>query len=140
MGIGPVLNPDSYAVYINLARALRFEEEWMENGNCRNRTPEQEQWWLLDKSDPRHDAEHEKMAATSCMSCPVQWDCLAFAIREQQRGCIWGLRWVDRKELKKERDALDLIEQARQDKRPVDSIRGVIAERQALRRAKRTAA
>lgn len=127
----PVLEQDSYPAYIALARALRHEEVWRARGNCAGRGAEELWAWTLNKSEEGWDPVREKMALLSCAMCPVKYDCLEWALREQQIGCIWALKWTHRKQLLKQPDWREIIEQARTENWSLDNVLDLIRRRHA---------
>jgi hypothetical protein len=132
----PVLEEGSQPAYISLARHIYAEwDDWGCLGNCWGRSEKERGAWTKDKGDEGFDYHQEQMALRSCEMCPVQWDCVTFALREEQMGSIFALKWWDRKKLRKEPDALALIEQARLEGRAVRSVLRVVARRELIRAA-----
>src|SRR5215213_1588388 len=60
-----------------------LDDRWMARGACVGRP---ESWWSAAASRTRH----VERARAVCSGCPVQDECLAFALRSRIRGGVWG--------------------------------------------------
>jgi WhiB family redox-sensing transcriptional regulator len=58
-------------------------EDWKDQGSCRSSDPDA---FFPDKGDPWGAKE----AVRVCRMCPVQRDCLEYALRREERFGIWG--------------------------------------------------
>lgn len=108
-----------------------LDESWKERARCRgaSRRPGRQKIWFLEDGDPglgvdgAEDLPRRKitgpqlaqMALAECAICPVQWDCVSYAIKGRQEHCVYAVRATDRKFLRKEfpKTWEDEVEQAR---------------------------
>lgn len=58
---------------------------WVQQAACRDHAPSRD-WWF-----PEHGETHlAKRAAAICQGCPVQADCLDYALTNNERHGIWA--------------------------------------------------
>jgi len=95
--------------YLNLVRPLR-DEAWREEGNCRaeKRGQAQQHYWCGQKAHNREPGgvtkKQREMALALCEMCPVQWECVTFAILMGDPFCAWAVELEDRILLSKTAD------------------------------------
>jgi WhiB family transcriptional regulator, redox-sensing transcriptional regulator len=76
-----------------------LEEEWQEQAACQE--VDQDLFFSLDETDQRE-------ALQLCRGCPVQQDCLRFAIEQREMYGIWGgMRESERRSMIRERRRQD---------------------------------
>lgn len=56
------------------------------------------EWWWVEPDDPRHQT-----ARQVCASCPVQADCLAWAVAHGERHGLWGGVWMPERQDRRRR-------------------------------------
>lgn len=122
-----ILKGSSATSYLDLFRPLE-EEVWRKDGNCHeDRRPKtMQRYWLMNKrnnADPRGitDEQHE-MALALCEMCPVQWQCVSFAIVQNDKFHIWAVDGADRKLLRRQGDWRGLLAIAEAERRSVASL------------------
>jgi hypothetical protein len=58
-------------------------------------------------------------ALTICRTCPVQYDCVAWAVYVDEKGGTWGLAGDDMEYLKRRPDAVEFITRAQRRNTPI---------------------
>lgn len=111
--------------------ARDLDRSWMEHGSCKGHTGHMQWAWLIN-GDRRYTdlpgpsgtvtvltANLIKAALAICRNCPVQYDCVEWAVRVDETGGTWGLGREDMEWLKKRPEPLAFIAQARRRGQPV---------------------
>lgn len=112
---------DDLPTYIR--RAFGKDRTWMVEGSChpRNRPSEiTEMAWKVPYGETRivdgvkYEGERmERIALPICANCPQQWLCTRWAIEVDERTGTWGVGYGQLRWLKKQPDALNIIDTAR---------------------------
>lgn len=121
--------------------------DWQLKGRCRGRTGLIASAWRV-----QHGGESKigtititndrliEFALSVCATCPVQWDCTAFALITSAPACTYGcdiadLRWLAQREKDAPGYAFDLIDAARELALPVQVL---VAQRRRHTQRKRS--
>ena len=122
-----LLKGSSAISYLDLLRPLA-QETWRLEGNCHEsrRPTNMQRYWLMNRrnnADPTGitDDQHE-MALALCEMCPVQRQCVSFAITQKDKFHIWAVDPDDRKVLRRERDWPELLAIAAAEGRSVAAV------------------
>lgn len=113
--------------YLNLPRALS-EETWRAEGNCTapNRGQAQQHYWCGVKANNAQKGGVTKaqyaMALALCEICPVQWECVRYAILMNDPFCAWAVDLEDRVLLSQLDDWQERIAMAKAAGRSVASV------------------
>lgn len=67
-------------------------------------------------------SELVKYALILCSNCPAQYDCATFAVKATMIAGTWSVPITQLRWLQNQPDALDMIEQAREDDVPVQAM------------------
>jgi len=107
-GFDPNADPDSWPAYISSIRNAS-ETSWFLAARCRDGGPYSPEYWTTGDTSPLGLRKRD-MAEMECQICPVQWDCVRYAI---DTGDKWNLcavppdrRWI----LRQRPDWRDLVE------------------------------
>ena len=79
-----------------IGRALAHPEDWMEEARCRGADPS---IFFPVGSKKRLPAEARRAAREFCGACPVQEECLDYAIRNKEEDGIWGSQTPDQRKI-----------------------------------------
>jgi hypothetical protein len=122
-----ILKGSSATSYLDLLRPLE-EEAWRKDGNCHEdrRPKNMQRYWLMNRrnnADPRGITDEQyELACAMCEICPVQWQCVSFAITQRDKFHIWAVDGDDRKVLRREPDWRDLLAVAEAERRSVAAV------------------
>lgn len=122
-----LLKGSSAISYLDLLRPLN-EEVWRKDGNCHEsrRPKNMQRYWLMNRrnnADPTGISDEQyALACAMCEICPVQWQCVSFAIVQKDKFHIWAVDIEDRKVLKRERDWRELLAVAEAERRSVAAV------------------
>jgi len=110
-GFDPNADPDSWPSYIR-SICDAADTSWFGHARCRDGGPAE--YWTTSDTSPLGQRKRD-MAELECQICPVQWDCVQYAI---DTGDKWNLCAVppDRRALLRQqsnwRDRVEMAEEA----------------------------
>lgn len=107
-------------LYITAASGL--DVSWKPVGLCLKGSKGRQNAWLTMKGDPGFSKEKMALALGTCEICPVQHDCVIFAIKSLSTYGIYAITKENRKALAKYPDWEERVERARAECRPVSSV------------------
>jgi len=94
----------------------------MERGLCRSRNHGQSNAWFLQRYDTDYSREALALALGTCEICPVQWECASYAIDGECIYGIWAVKRDDRRALGKKVGWREMMQEAKENCRPVSSV------------------
>jgi hypothetical protein len=101
-------------------RARGRDKKWMIDGRCRGHTGDMKYAWRIDPDRKVaviagvtvRVAELISAALKVCVGCPVQYDCVSWAVFVDEKGGTWGLSTDDMDWLKRRTDWETIIAKA----------------------------
>ena len=111
-----------------ITAAIGLDRAWMEQGTCygwgSNRPGQPTPWQVSPGQNVNgvSGAELVRYAQIICFACRAQYDCLRFAIEGNMIAGTWAVRAKTLTWLQSQPDAVDLVEMARANQIPVQTI------------------
>ena len=122
----PVLEEDSGPLYLRAVMGL--DKTWARSAACVGVPEAARRYWDAEPEGFGAKPTEARIARAFCRGCPVQWDCVTYAIESKSEFCTWAVHAPDRRLLAK-RNGKDgrsswqeLVEKARVDQVPVQDL------------------
>jgi hypothetical protein len=119
-----VVQPTGSPVYVKALEEIG-DTSWMEDGRCRRPGVDTSVWiYGIDKT--KRSKKIRELALAECQLCPVQWECVSFAIRTLDDWNVCAVEIEDRRLLAATPDWQELLDMAQEARKSVTQLIGYL--------------
>lgn len=125
MARGKSTDGDIDALGVLITASYGLDRSWAERGRCFGWRQQPSPWHYIPGPKNRHmirDSEMVAFALLHCQSCPVQYECAAFACAGRMRACTFAMAESDLLWLTSQSDWRDILDMGAASGEPVQRV------------------